>query len=135
MRHVRSSFTGGNMNKQISRLCTALAISGALFSSQAGAMTQSLQSSDYDEASAPQTMTVVEPDGSMTAYTFADPELLAVAEPDGVVTIYELAPLALTPDSTYESDASSNTTAEDATFFVPDGTGWAYVPSRFVTPE
>jgi hypothetical protein len=123
------------MNKRVSRISTALALSGALFCAQAGATSQPLQSSAYDEVTAPQTMTVVEPDGSVTAYTFADPELLAVAEPDGMVTYYELTPLALMPDSTYESDSSSNAAAEGATFFVPDGTGWAYVPSRFVTPE
>src|SRR3954462_10448960 len=106
------------MNKRVSQLSSAVALSGALFCAQAGATSQPPQSSAYDEAAAPQTMTVVEPDGSVTAYTFADPELLAVAEPDGMVTYYELTPLALMPDSTYEPDSSSNAAAEGATFFV-----------------
>jgi len=123
------------MNKRVSRISTALALGGALFCAQAGATSQPPQSSAYDEVAAPQTMTVVEPDGSVTAYTFADPELLAVAAPDGMVTSYELTPLALMPHSTYEFDSSSNAAMEGAIFFVPDGTGWAYVPTRFVTPE
>jgi hypothetical protein len=123
------------MNKQFSRMCTALALCGALFSAQAGAMNQALQSSAYEEASPPQSLTVVEPDGSLTEYTFADSELLAVAEPDGIVTVYALTPLTSMPDSTYESDATPGITAAGDTFFVPDGSGWAYVPSRFVTPE
>lgn len=122
------------MNKQRSRIATALALTGALFCAQAGATSQSSPASAYEDASAPQTMTVIEPDGAITAYTFADAELLAVAEPDGMVTYYELTPLASMPDAINEPDSSS--TADDgATSFVPDGTGWAYVPSRFVTPE
>jgi hypothetical protein len=111
------------MNTHVRRSCMALAVTGALFSAQAGAFGASV----YDDVSPPQNITVFEPGGTMTEYTFADPELVAVAEPDGMVTIYELAPDA--------ADANVSSAGDSGEFTIPDGTGWAYVPSRFVSPE
>ena len=105
------------MNTHVRRSCIALALAGALFSAQAGAF----GASTYDDVSPPQNITVFDLAGTITEYTFADPELVAVAEPDGMVTIYEPAP--------------SLSDANEFTVHIPDGTGWAYVPSVFVTPE
>jgi hypothetical protein len=118
------------MNTHVRRSCMALAVAGALFSVQAGA----LSASAYDDVSPPQNITVFEPGGTMTEYIFADPELVAVAEPDGMVTIYELAPFALAPDAA-DWNVSSSGDSGEFTVYIPDGTGWAYVPSRFVSPE
>ena len=118
------------MNTHVRRSCMALAVAGALFSAQAGA----LNTSAYDEVSPPENLTVFGADGTITQYTFADPELVAVAEPDGMVSVYELTPFALAPDTSDWIVSSANEPAE-FTVHIPDGTGWAYVPSRFVSPE
>ena len=118
------------MNTHVRRSCMALAVAGALFSAQAGAF----NASAYDEVSLPQSITVFEPAGTITEYTFAEPELVAVAEPDGMVTVYELAPYALAPDIA-DWNVSSADEPNELTVYIPDGTGWAYVPSRFVSPE
>ena len=127
------------MNRHVSRSCMAVAFAGALCAGNAGAMDSSARSSAaYDEVAAPQSITVFEPGGTITSYTFADPELVGVAEPDGMITFYELTPLALAPEASTELNVSpwSDTSAVDEfTGHVPDGTGWAYVPSRFVSPE
>jgi predicted lipoprotein with Yx(FWY)xxD motif len=83
------------MNNHVRRSCMAMALAGALFSAHAGAMSsQAPASAAFDVISSPQTLTLLEADGAMTTYTFADPELAAVAAPDGMVTVYELAPFA-----------------------------------------
>ncbi len=118
------------MNTHVRRSCMALAVVGALFSAQAGA----LSASAYEEVSPPQNITVFDPDGSITEYTFADPELVAVAAPDGLIAVYELTPDALAPD-TGDWIVSSSSDPTEFTVHIPDGTRWAYVPSQFVSPE
>jgi len=85
-------------------------------------------------------MTVLESDGAMTTYTFADPELAAVAAPDGMVTVYELAPFAPLSEPVIDSVVFTfkyyfPDAADTVTLYTPDGSGWAYVPSNFEPAE
>ena len=85
-------------------------------------------------------MTVLESDGAMTTYTFADPELAAVAAPDGMVTVYELAPFAPLSEPGIDSVVFTSNyyfpdAADTVTQYTPDGSGWAYVPSNFEPAE
>ena len=129
------------MNKHVKRSCMAIALAGALFSAQAGAMgSQAPAATAFDEASFPQTLTVLDPDGAITTYTFANPELAAVAAPDGMVAVYE--PTSFAPLSEPVIDSvvfTSNYYFPDAvdtvTLYTPDGSGWAYVPANFGPAE
>src|SRR5678816_4800058 len=92
------------MNKHVRRSCMAMALASALFSAHIGAMSsQAPASTAFDVIFSPQTLTVLEADGAMTTYTFADPELAAVAAPDGMVTVYELTPFAPVPEPWIDS--------------------------------
>jgi hypothetical protein len=119
----------------------AMALAGALFSTHAGAMSsQAPASAEFNEISPPQTLTVLEADGAMTTYTFADPELAAVAAPDGMVTVYELAPFAPLSEPVIDSVVFTfkyyfPDAADTVTLYTPDGSGWAYVPSNFEPAE
>ena len=119
----------------------AMALASALFSAHAGAMSsQAPASAAFDVISSPQTMTVLESDGAMTTYTFADPELAAVAAPDGMVTVYELAPFAPLSEPVIDSVVFTfkyyfPDAADTVTLYTPDGSGWAYVPSNFEPAE
>ena len=129
------------MNKHVRRSCMAMALAGALFSTHAGAMSsQAPASAEFNEISPPQTLTVLEADGAMTTYTFADPELAAVAAPDGMVTVYELTPFAPVPEPWIDSVVFTSNyyfpdAADTVTLYTPDGSGWAYVPSNFEPAE
>jgi len=119
----------------------AMALAGALFSAQAGAMSsQAPASAAFDAVSSPQTLTLLEADGAMTTCTFADPELAAVAAPDGMVTVYELAPFAPLSEPVIDSVVFTfkyyfPDAADTVTLYTPDGSGWAYVPSNFEPAE
>ena len=129
------------MNKHARRSCMATALAGALFSAHAGAMSsQAPASAAFDVISSPQTLTLLEADGAMTTYTFADPELAAVAAPDGMVTVYELAPFAPLSEPVIDSVVFTfkyyfPDAADTVTLYTPDGSGWAYVPSNFEPAE
>src|SRR5678815_5115589 len=83
------------MNNHVRRSCMAMALASALFSAHAGALgSQAPASAAFDVISSPQTLTLLEADGAMTTYKFADPELAAVAAPDGMVTVYAVVPFA-----------------------------------------
>jgi len=119
----------------------AMALASALFSAHAGAMSsQAPASAAFDVISSPQTFTLLEADGAMTTYTFADPELAAVAAPDGMVTVYELAPFAPLSEPVIDSVVFTfkyyfPDAADTVTLYTPDGSGWAYVPSNFEPAE
>jgi hypothetical protein len=119
----------------------AMALASALFSAHAGAMSsQAPASAAFDVISSPQTLTLLEADGAMTTYTFADPELAAVAAPDGMVTVYELAPFAPLSEPVIDSVVFTfkyyfPDAADTVTLYTPDGSGWAYVPSNFEPAE
>jgi len=118
-----------------------MALASALFSAHAGAMSsQAPASAAFDVISSPQTLTLLEADGAMTTYTFADPELAAVAAPDGMVTVYELAPFAPLSEPVIDSVVFTfkyyfPDAADTVTLYTPDGSGWAYVPSNFEPAE
>jgi len=119
----------------------AMALASALFSAHAGAMSsQAPASAAFDVISSPQTLTLLEADGAMTTYTFADPELAAIAAPDGMVTVYELAPFAPLSEPVIDSVVFTfkyyfPDAADTVTLYTPDGSGWAYVPSNFEPAE
>ena len=125
------------MNKHVRRSCMAMALAGALFSAHAGTMSsQAPASATFDEIYSPQALTILEADGAMTTYTFADPELAAVAAPDGMVTVYELTPFAPVPEPWIDSVVFTSNyyfpdAADTVSLYTPDGSGWAYVPSNF----
>ncbi len=129
------------MNKHVRRSCMTMALAGALFSAHAGALgSQAPASAAFDVISSPQTLTLLEADGAMTTYKFADPELAAVAAPDGMVTVYELAPFAPVSEPVIDSVVFTSNyyfpdAADTVTLFTPDGSGWAYVPSNFEPAE
>jgi len=129
------------MNNHVRRSCMAMALASALFSAHAGAMSsQAPASAAFDVISSPQTLTLLEADGAMTTYTFADPELAAVAAPDGMVTVYELAPFAPLSEPVIDSVVFTfkyyfPDAADTVTLYTPDGSGWAYVPSNFEPAE
>ena len=119
----------------------AMALASALFSAHAGAMSsQAPASAAFDAVSSPQTLTLLEADGAMTTYTFADPELAAITAPDGMVTVYELAPFAPLSEPVIDSVVFTSNyyfpdAADTVTLYTPDGSGWAYVPSNFEPAE
>jgi len=119
----------------------AMALASALFSAHAGAMSsQAPASAAFNAVSSPQTLTLLEADGAMTTYTFADPELAAVAAPDGMITVYELAPFAPLSEPVIDSVVFTfkyyfPDAADTVTLYTPDGSGWAYVPSNFEPAE
>jgi len=129
------------MNNHVRRSCMAMALASALFSAHAGAMSsQAPASAAFDVISSPQTLTLLEADGAMTTYKFADPELAAVAAPDGMVTVYELAPFAPLSEPVIDSVVFTfkyyfPDAADTVTLYTPDGSGWAYVPSNFEPAE
>ena len=129
------------MNNHVRRSCMAMALASALFSAHAGAMSsQAPASAAFDVISSPQTLTLLEADGAMTTYTFADPELAAIAAPDGMVTVYELAPFAPLSEPVIDSVVFTfkyyfPDAADTVTLYTPDGSGWAYVPSNFEPAE
>ena len=129
------------MNKHVRRSCMTMALAGALFSAHAGALgSQAPASAAFDVISSPQTLTLLEADGAMTTYKFADPELAAVAAPDGMVTVYGLAPFAPVSEPVIDSVVFTSNyyfpdAADTVTLYTPDGSGWAYVPANFGPAE
>lgn len=115
------------MLKQLSRSCTAMVLAGTMFSTQAAVMSD--VSALFAEIPPPESITVFDPNGSVSFYALVPSDLVAMTEPDWSVAFFESPPSAIGDfNPAFGLSAYDLATSDQITVFNPDGSSWSYIP-------
>ena len=110
----------------------SMLVAGALFTAQAGAMSDVWQpdAASLDVVSPAQQISVYSPDG--LTYAVVPAEQLMVFEPDGLIVSYDIAPVV---ESSYVVLSDQYASPELLTVFSPDGSLYEVAPNGLALPE